>query len=164
MVNTDLPASTPRGRRAESAFRVATRRVIARDGFGSATVAAIATEATRLAGPAASWFDDGSHVPAVVAEHLRSALEGASSPASLVAAWWDACAPAPAAIAALVLLAPEQWRPVRDLVAGSLGGGVAGRTRADALATVSLLWLGSDDTPPRDDAVAALCALCAPPP
>ncbi|MBX7159857.1 MAG: hypothetical protein K1X95_06150, partial [Acidimicrobiia bacterium] len=62
------------------------------------------------------------------------------------------------------LLAPEQLRPVRDLVAGSLGGGVAGRTRADALATVSLLWLGSDDTPPRDDAVAALCALCAPPP
>lgn len=161
MVNTDLPASTPRGRRTSAAFKAATTKVLARDGFTGAKVADIAAEATRLAGPSASWFDDVDHVPAVVATHLTDALAGAGSgPAALVAAWWDACAAEPDAVTALVELSPPEWEPVRTTLVAHLGGDLAADARAAGLVAASLRWLRADPSPPRTEALAALTQLC----
>lgn len=161
MVNTDLPASTPRGRRTSAAFKAAAHKVLARDGFAAAKVADIAAEATHLAGPSASWFDDPDHVPAVVATHLVDAMAGAGTgTAALVAAWWDACSGQPDAVAALVALSPPEWEPVRVTLAGHLGEGLAADARTEALVAVSLRWLRSDTPPPRADALATLAHLC----
>lgn len=161
MVNTDLPRSTPRGRRASAAFRVAARNVIDRDGFPAATVADIAAEATRLAGPSASWFDDPDHVPTVVAAHLGDAVAGAGNGATaLVTAWWDACATTPDAVAALVELSPPEWEPVRATIVGHLGDDLTADARAEGLVAASLRWLRSDRPPPRADAITALTRMC----
>jgi len=161
VVNTDLPATTFRGRRSAAAFRVAARRVLERDGFAEARIADIAAEATRLSGPTAAWFDDGDHTAVVVAEHLRSALSHAvASPEGIPACWWDACAGGPEAVRALVDFGGEHWEEVRDDLHRLISEVVADPGTADALTEAvvhaTLRWQVTDPSPGRSGAVEIL--------